>query len=267
MQRGVPPTSTHPLETPCPPASTPRPLPGWHPTSVPHYHGFASCWGCSPGAARKTAKPTHPALGASPRETGAVFDRIAANLRHGKGGKQRVVPITDTVDDDEIRAAMTAAVAVCHTAVTAPRPGQPGHGTRPLAAARTPRHHTPSTPKSYARQHNRKAGARPACARRRAGDRAGNAPAAEPSTNRWCSGQARRLRACINHRPRGTRLHPFRRPTRDDRCLMTRAQSSVSAPSSERTSSVLGRSRPALPETRCRLPIGARELRLGPPDA
>jgi hypothetical protein len=63
---------------------------------VPHYHGFASCWGCSPGAARKTAKPTHPALGASPRETGAVFDRTAANLRHGKGGKQRVVPITDT---------------------------------------------------------------------------------------------------------------------------------------------------------------------------
>ena len=50
-------------------------------------------------------------LGASPRETGAVFDRTAANLRHGKGGKQRVVPITDTVDDDEIRAAMTAAVA------------------------------------------------------------------------------------------------------------------------------------------------------------
>ena len=40
-----------------------------------------------------------------------VFDRTAANLRHGKGGKQRVVPITDTVDDDEIRAAMTAAVA------------------------------------------------------------------------------------------------------------------------------------------------------------
>jgi hypothetical protein len=108
---GVPPTSTHPLETPCPPASTPRPLPGWHPTYVPHYHGFASCWGCSPGAARKTAKPTHPALGASPRETGAVFDRTAANLRHGKGGKQRVVPITDTVDDDEIRAAMMAAVA------------------------------------------------------------------------------------------------------------------------------------------------------------
>jgi hypothetical protein len=67
--------------------------------------------GCSPGAARKTAKPTHPALGASPRETAAVFDRTAANLRHGKGGKQRVVPITDTVDDDEIRAAMTAAVA------------------------------------------------------------------------------------------------------------------------------------------------------------
>jgi hypothetical protein len=33
----------------------------------------------------------------------------AANLRHGKGGKQRVVPIN--VDDDEIRAAMTAAVA------------------------------------------------------------------------------------------------------------------------------------------------------------
>jgi hypothetical protein len=32
-------------------------------------------------------------------------------LRHGKGGKQRVVPITDTVDDDEIRTAMTAAVA------------------------------------------------------------------------------------------------------------------------------------------------------------
>lgn len=46
-----------------------------------------------------------------PRETAAVFDRTAANLRHGKGGKQRVVPITDTVDDDEIRAAMTAAVA------------------------------------------------------------------------------------------------------------------------------------------------------------
>jgi hypothetical protein len=66
---------------------------------------------CSPGAARKTAKPTHPALGASPRETGAVFDRTTANLRHGKGGKQRVVSITDTVDDDEIRAAMTAAVA------------------------------------------------------------------------------------------------------------------------------------------------------------
>jgi hypothetical protein len=108
---GRTPTSTHPLETPCPPASTPRPLPGWHPTYVPHYHGFASSWGCSPGAARKTAKPTHPALGASPRETGAVFDRTAANLRHGKGGKQRVVPITDTVDDDEIRAAMTAAVA------------------------------------------------------------------------------------------------------------------------------------------------------------
>ena len=72
---------------------------------------LAGCWGGSPGAARKTAKPTHPALGASPRETGAVFDRAAANLRHGKGGKQRVVPITDTVDDDEIRAAMTAAVA------------------------------------------------------------------------------------------------------------------------------------------------------------
>ena len=49
-----------------------------------------------------------------------------------------------------------------------------------------------------------------------------------------CSGQARRLRACINHRPRGTRLHSFRRSTRDDRCLMTPAQSSVSAPSSER---------------------------------
>jgi len=62
-------------------------------------------------AARKTAKPTHPALGASPRETGALFDRTAANLRHGKGGKQRVVPITDTADDDEIRAAMTVAVA------------------------------------------------------------------------------------------------------------------------------------------------------------
>ena len=108
---GVPPTSTHPLETPCPPASTPGPLPGWHPTYVPHYHGFASCWGCSQSAARKTAKPTHPALGASPRETGAVFDRTAANLRHGKGGTQRVVPITDTVDDDEIRTAMTAAVA------------------------------------------------------------------------------------------------------------------------------------------------------------
>ena len=30
------------------------------------------------------AKPTHPALGASPRETGAVFDRTAANLRHGR---------------------------------------------------------------------------------------------------------------------------------------------------------------------------------------
>ena len=26
---GGTPTSTHPLETPCPPASTPRPLPGW----------------------------------------------------------------------------------------------------------------------------------------------------------------------------------------------------------------------------------------------
>ena len=59
---GVPPTSTHPSEAPCPPASTPRPLPGWHPTYVPHYHGFASCWGCSPGAARKTAKPTHPEM-------------------------------------------------------------------------------------------------------------------------------------------------------------------------------------------------------------
>jgi len=34
-----------------------------------------------------------------------VFDRTAANLRHGKGGKQRIVPITDTVDDDQIRAA------------------------------------------------------------------------------------------------------------------------------------------------------------------
>ena len=32
-------------------------------------------------------------------------------MRHGKGGEQRVVPITDTVDDDEIRTAMTAAVA------------------------------------------------------------------------------------------------------------------------------------------------------------
>jgi len=32
-------------------------------------------------------------------------------VRHGKGGKQRIVPITDTVDDDQIRAAMTAAVA------------------------------------------------------------------------------------------------------------------------------------------------------------
>jgi hypothetical protein len=31
------------------------------------------------------------------------------------------------------------------------------------SAARTPRHRTPSTSKSYARQHNRKAGARPAC--------------------------------------------------------------------------------------------------------
>ena len=69
---------------------------------------------------------------------------------------------------------------------------------------------------------------------RRAGDRAGNAAVAEPSTSRLCSGQARRLRACINHRPRGTRLHSFRRSTRDDRCLMTPAQSSVSAPSSER---------------------------------
>jgi hypothetical protein len=37
--------------------------------------------------------------------------RTAAKLRHGQGGKQSVVPITDTVDDDEIRAAMTAAVA------------------------------------------------------------------------------------------------------------------------------------------------------------
>src|SRR6185295_12779706 len=108
MKRRVPPTSTHPLETPCPPASTPRPLPGWHATYVPHYHGFASCWGCSQSAARKTAKPTHPALGASPRETGAVFDRTAANLRHGKGGKQRVVPITDTVDDDPRRGRATA---------------------------------------------------------------------------------------------------------------------------------------------------------------
>ena len=103
-----------------------------------------------------------------------------------------------------------------------------------VMAARTPRHRTPSTSKSYARQHNRKAGARPACGRRRAGDRAGNAAVAEPSTSRLCSGQARRLRACINHRPRGTRLHSFRRSTRDDRCLMTPAQSSVSAPSSER---------------------------------
>jgi hypothetical protein len=32
-------------------------------------------------------------------------------LRHGKGGKQRVVPITNAVDHDEIRTAMTAAVA------------------------------------------------------------------------------------------------------------------------------------------------------------
>jgi hypothetical protein len=103
-----------------------------------------------------------------------------------------------------------------------------------LAAARTPRPRTPSTSKSYARQHNRKAGARPACGRRRAGDRAGNAAVAEPSTSHLCSGQARRLRACINHRPRGTRLQSFRRSTRDDRCLMTPAQSSVSAPSSER---------------------------------
>ena len=33
--------------------------------------------------------------------------RHSGKVRHGKGGKQRVVPITDTVDDDEIRAAMT----------------------------------------------------------------------------------------------------------------------------------------------------------------
>ena len=35
MKRAAPSTSIRPLATPCPPASTPRLLPGWHPTYVP----------------------------------------------------------------------------------------------------------------------------------------------------------------------------------------------------------------------------------------
>ena len=153
------------------------------------------------------------------------------------------------------------------SALIALRPGLPGLGTLPSPAARTPRRRIRGTSKSYARQRNCTAGARPACGRRRADDRAGNVAVAEPSTSRLCSGQAAECghvsiiarggrgfnHSGAQHAMIGASWPPHRAACRRHR------------PSG--TSAVLGRSRPALPETRCRLPIGARELRLGPPVA
>ena len=65
-------------------------------------------WTIPPGAAQE-ANP----IAVSPEVLAKGKKLYEDNCQkcHGKGGKQRVVPVTDTVDDGEIRAAMTAAVA------------------------------------------------------------------------------------------------------------------------------------------------------------
>jgi hypothetical protein len=135
------------------------------------------------------------------------LDVVGVDVVHERPGQQllRVYPPCP------LSASWTASTpsrgAACATYRTAAGPAR----TRQPAASGIA-----GTSKWYARQRNRWAGARRASARVEAGDGAGNAREAEPSMSHRCSGRDRRLRACINHRLRGTRLQSFRRSTRDD---------------------------------------------------
>ena len=173
--RGAPDFDT-PVKTPCPPASTPdRCRAGIRPTCRTTT-GFASCSGCLPGAARKTAKPSHPALGASPRGPGLIFDRpppTCATARAASDASYRSpTPLMMTRSAGGGRGRR-----LTDPAVTAPRPGQPGRGTRPLAAARARRHRSQARPSRRPAEHDRKAGAR-----RRA---AARGPVTARATLRW----------------------------------------------------------------------------------